>query len=86
MAQSPIVSCNSDAVNARTVFAGADGTMRSFDGDVADYSSFVLGKWEAPEVRKSQPAAKAPTPVDWRDPPNRAAISARCETRSPISL
>ena len=46
----------------------ADGTVRNFDGDVADYSRFVLGKSEAPDSRKSQPAAKAPAPVERREP------------------
>ena len=46
----------------------ADGTVRNFDGDVADYSRFVLGKSEAPDSRKSQPAAKAPAPVARREP------------------
>jgi ATP-binding cassette subfamily F protein 3 len=46
----------------------ADGTVRNFDGDVADYSRFVLGKSDTPDSRKSQPAAKTPAPAERREP------------------
>jgi len=38
----------------------ADGTVRSFDGDVADYSRFVLGKGAPAERPKKPEAAPAP--------------------------
>jgi ATP-binding cassette subfamily F protein 3 len=46
----------------------ADGTVRTFDGDVSDYSRLVLGKTEASEGRKpQQPAVKAPAPPERRE-------------------
>jgi ATP-binding cassette, subfamily F, member 3 len=48
----------------------ADGTVRNFDGDVADYSRFVLGKSEIAGGRKSQePAVKPPALVERREAP-----------------
>jgi ATP-binding cassette subfamily F protein 3 len=49
----------------------ADGTVRNFDGDVADYSRFVLGKTETPSGgRKAQePAVKTPASVIRREAP-----------------
>jgi ATP-binding cassette subfamily F protein 3 len=48
----------------------ADGTVRSFDGDVADYSRFVLGKTAPKESRRKEPEparASAPAPARRRD-------------------
>jgi ATP-binding cassette, subfamily F, member 3 len=39
----------------------ADGTVRTFDGDVADYSRFVLGKNEPKEMRRREVEAPRPT-------------------------
>ena len=48
----------------------ADGTVRAFDGDVADYSRFVLSQSDAPETRKGrEPAVKPPAPTARREPP-----------------
>jgi len=46
----------------------ADGTVRTFDGDVADYSRFVLGKTDGSEGRKPQQPAKTPAPPERREP------------------
>jgi ATP-binding cassette, subfamily F, member 3 len=46
----------------------ADGTVRTFDGDVSDYSRFVLGKTDGSEGRKpQQPAVKTPAPPERRE-------------------
>jgi ATP-binding cassette subfamily F protein 3 len=48
----------------------ADGTVRSFDGDVADYGRFVLGKTAPRESRRKEPEsakASAPAPARRRD-------------------
>src|SRR6202035_3251899 len=47
----------------------ADGTVRTFDGDVADYSRFVLGKTAPKESRKKEaaPAKPAAAPRARRD-------------------
>jgi ATP-binding cassette subfamily F protein 3 len=48
----------------------ADGTVRNFDGDVADYSRFVLGKNAPKENRKPEAAASKPASAgDRRDNP-----------------
>jgi ATP-binding cassette, subfamily F, member 3 len=48
----------------------ADGTVRNFDGDVADYSRFVLGKNAPKESRKPEAAMAKPAPAaDRRDNP-----------------
>jgi ATP-binding cassette subfamily F protein 3 len=48
----------------------ADGTVRPFDGDVADYSRFVLGKSAPKESRRQEP--EAPKPVAERSAPVRS--------------
>jgi ATP-binding cassette subfamily F protein 3 len=48
----------------------ADGTVRAFDGDVADYSRFVLSATAPKENRKKEVApAKAAAPAERRESP-----------------
>jgi ATP-binding cassette, subfamily F, member 3 len=44
----------------------ADGTVRTFDGDVADYSRFVLGKNEPKETRRREDENPKPTAAPER--------------------
>jgi ATP-binding cassette subfamily F protein 3 len=44
----------------------ADGTVRTFDGDVADYSRFVLGKTAPKESRKKEDAPPKTAPAAER--------------------
>ena len=58
----------------------ADGTVKTFDGDLADYGRFVLGQRAPRAARRPRQARRAaPEP---REPPGRAAISRRCARRS----
>jgi ATP-binding cassette, subfamily F, member 3 len=46
----------------------ADGTVRTFDGDVSDYSRFVLGKTDGSEGRKPQQSVvKSSAPPERRE-------------------
>ena len=44
----------------------ADGTVRTFEGDVADYSRFVLGKTAPKESRKKDDVSPKPAPAAER--------------------
>jgi ATP-binding cassette subfamily F protein 3 len=56
----------------------ANGTVKPFDGDLADYGRFVLGAEARPaEARKREPASNAPAAKPRREPaPLRRELSA----------
>ena len=53
----------------------ANGTVKPFEGDLADYARFVLGQTEGPrQIPKRESASPAPAPK--REPPLKAKIAA----------
>ena len=56
----------------------ADGTVRSFDGDLADYTRLVLGQGALPRARASRPRRLRKS----ANPSSLAAISGPCARRS----
>jgi ATP-binding cassette subfamily F protein 3 len=58
------------------LWLAANGTVKPFDGDVADYSRYVLGGTERPEQRRKRESAPAPAKLKREPAPLKREIAA----------
>ena len=63
------------------LWLAANGTVKPFDGDLADYSRFVLGADERPEQRRKRESAPPPLAVGLRREPQLKRELAALEDR-----
>ena len=63
------------------LWLAANGTVKPFDGDLADYSRFVLGADERPEQRRKRESAPSPLAVGLRREPQLKRELAALEDR-----